>query len=246
MDDKPRSRVQLCGMVVVESGDGRWVPAGRQPRLLIAFLTLHRNRVIARSELPAALWGSDEPPAAEDALSALLSKARRLTGWRIEGRGVLKVRAPDDLQVDTEIAVENLHAAEAALLQGRAGAAHAGSITARYITARPFLPDCDLPWVVDMRAMLADMRLRALECFVAASIELGGVEIQAATKAADELVDLAPFRESGHSLRLRALTASGNRAEALLAYDVLRGRLRDELGVDPGPELQALHRELLG
>jgi DNA-binding SARP family transcriptional activator len=37
----------------------------------------------------------------------------------------------------------------------------------------------------------------------------------------------------------------GNRAEALLAYDALRRGLRDELGVGPSAETQALHRALL-
>jgi DNA-binding SARP family transcriptional activator len=44
---------------------------------------------------------------------------------------------------------------------------------------------------------------------------------------------------------MRALAASGNKAEALLAFDRLCRLLRDDLGVDPGPDVRALHQELL-
>jgi DNA-binding SARP family transcriptional activator len=45
---------------------------------------------------------------------------------------------------------------------------------------------------------------------------------------------------------MRVLEERGNAAEALLAYDALRRRLREELGVAPAPWLQAEHRRLLG
>jgi DNA-binding SARP family transcriptional activator len=62
---------------------------------------------------------------------------------------------------------------------------------------------------------------------------------------APELVQLAPYRETGHALRMRALAAAGNTAEALLAFDSLCHLLRDDLGVSPSPDLRALHQELL-
>jgi DNA-binding SARP family transcriptional activator len=45
---------------------------------------------------------------------------------------------------------------------------------------------------------------------------------------------------------MKALGARGNTAEALLVYDALRTRLRDELGAAPSAETQQLHRRLLG
>ena len=44
---------------------------------------------------------------------------------------------------------------------------------------------------------------------------------------------------------MEALAASGNRAEALVAYEALRIRLREDLGVAPGAALQDLHAQLL-
>ncbi len=57
---------------------------------------------------------------------------------------------------------------------------------------------------------------------------------------------LAPYRESGYRLLMRALDSKGERAEALLVYERLRTLLRDELGSAPSPLSQALHRHLLG
>ena len=61
-----------------------------------------------------------------------------------------------------------------------------------------------------------------------------------------QLVRLAPYRESGCVRLMEALAAQGNTAEALLAYEQLRVRLREDLGAIPGPQVQALHSRLLG
>jgi Bacterial transcriptional activator domain len=53
-------------------------------------------------------------------------------------------------------------------------------------------------------------------------------------------------RVDGHLVLIEVLAARGNVAEALLAYESLRRRLRDDLEIAPGDELQALHAELLG
>lgn len=56
---------------------------------------------------------------------------------------------------------------------------------------------------------------------------------------------MAPFRETGYRLRIEALAARGDSAEALRAYDEWRVLLREELGVAPSPELRSLHAGLL-
>jgi DNA-binding SARP family transcriptional activator len=75
---------------------------------------------------------------------------------------------------------------------------------------------------------------------------LKGAELPGAQRAARELIEAAPFRESGHLLLMRALAASGNVAEALAAYERLRILLRDELGTDPSEAVQDAYVRLLG
>ena len=88
--------------------------------------------------------------------------------------------------------------------------------------------------------------MRGLECFAAARLGLGGPTLPQAADCARQLIELAPFRETGHRILMEALEQSGNVAEALRAYDRLRVMLRDELGVAPSPAVQNVYRRLLG
>jgi DNA-binding SARP family transcriptional activator len=84
-----------------------------------------------------------------------------------------------------------------------------------------------------------------LESYAAPSLGIGGVELPSGERTARRLVEREPFRESGHRLLMRALAEGGNVADALRVYECLATLLRDELGVDPGPATQDLHRSLL-
>ena len=101
-------------------------------------------------------------------------------------------------------------------------------------------------WIDERRRELEDVKLRALECIAQTGLALGGVELPAAERAARSLVELAPYRESGYRFLMETLEASSNVAEALRAYDRLRCLLRDELGVGPSAQVQAVHRRRLG
>ena len=96
-----------------------------------------------------------------------------------------------------------------------------------------------------MRRSLEQTHLRALELAAAASLGVGGSELDTAERAARALVKEAPYRESGHRLLMQTLAARGNTAEAVQVYETLRRLLRDELGVAPSAPTQALHRELI-
>ena len=64
-------------------------------------------------------------------------------------------------------------------------------------------------------------------------------------RAGRRLVELEPYRETGHCILMDALDRQGNTAEALLVYETLRCRLRDDLGITPSQATQDLHRRLL-
>jgi DNA-binding SARP family transcriptional activator len=80
----------------------------------------------------------------------------------------------------------------------------------------------------------------------AASLELGGSELDTAERAARSLVRVDPLRESGYRFMMQGYALRGNRAQALRVYDDLRVLLRNELGVAPSATTQELHRRLLG
>ena len=87
--------------------------------------------------------------------------------------------------------------------------------------------------------------MRANECMAASGFKLGGAELLTAERAARRVLDLNPLRESAWKLLMQVLDAGGNRAEALLAFERIRALMREQLGVSPGPALQAIHRQLL-
>jgi SARP family transcriptional regulator, regulator of embCAB operon len=237
------TRIQLCGRLVARL-DGRRVEddlPGRQGRLAFAFLALHRHRPVPRDELEAALWTD---AGASDRLSPLLSKLRPLVP--LEGRGDVRLALPDDAWVDVEAAAAGLHRAESAVAQGDVHAAWGPARVAQHVAARQFLPGEDTPWIEEQRRRLEEILVRALELVGNACVGIGGGELATAERAARHLIDLAPYRESGHRLLMETLAARGNTAEALLAYDGLRVKLRDELGASPSPATQELHRRLLG
>jgi DNA-binding SARP family transcriptional activator len=118
-------------------------------------------------------------------------------------------------------------------------------LTAQFIARRRFLPETDAAWAESWRRRLAETHARALECYATACLELGGPELPGAERGARELLEIAPLREAGHLLLMRALAARGNVAEALAAYESVRVRLREDLGVDPCRALQDTYAHLL-
>lgn len=214
---------------------------------MFVYLALNRARPVTRDELAAAIWPEQAPAGARGTLRTILSRLRGTLGRDVlDGRDELRLALPSDAFIDTEIATAKIHEAEAAIHTEDWARALAAAAIAYSISGRGFLADEDAAWVVEQRRWLEDVHLRALECDGVASLGIGGSEIAAAERDARRLVRLAPYRESGYRLLMRALDQKGERAEALLAYEQLRTVLRDELGATPSPLSQALHRRLLG
>jgi DNA-binding SARP family transcriptional activator len=232
--------VELAGRRVDQS-----LP-GRQGRLLLGYLVLSRPHRVSRDALVDALWGDSPPAAAPAALTVLISKARSALGADVlRGRTELSLALPEPALVDVETAFAALHTAESALARQDWKRAWTLALTAQFIARRRFLPESDASWVESWRRRLAKTYAGAQECYAAACLGIGGAELPGAERAARELLEVAPLRETAHLLLMRALAARGNVAEALAAYERLRVLLREELGIDPSPAVRDTHAELL-
>jgi DNA-binding SARP family transcriptional activator len=240
------ARVRLCGPLALEAGGREIALRGRQARLVVAFMTWNRQRAIARDELIELLWPRETPAEPDEVLSALLSKLRRALGpGALEGRRELSLAFGADAWVDVEAAGAELERAEAAFeRQAWLDVCRAGHDLLD-LTAAPVLLGHDHPWVEDRRREVEELRLRTMERMGTAGLALGGSGIGAAERCAREIVEASPFSENGHRLLMEALSARGDVAEALRAYEGLRVRLRDELGTAPGAPLRELHARLL-
>ena len=107
------------------------------------------------------------------------------------------------------------------------------------ISRRPFLPDTEAPWIESQRNALRAMQMRALQCLV--MVSAGNAEPLLAIQHASEMVELEPFRETAYQLLMKMHAAAGDRAEALRVFAKCRELLRDELGVSPSPQTEAVY-----
>ena len=239
-------RVYLTGRVCVDGPSGI-VDAfpGRQGRMVFAYLAAERNRAVPKEELAELLWAEALPDAWERALAAIVSKLRGIvTPGRIENAfGCYQLQLAGDAWVDVEAADAAIHEAETLARREEPGPARGWATVAATIAGRPFLPGEDGAWVAAKRNELLAVRIRALEVR-GRMMSLSG-EHALAVKDLGAAIALEPFRESTHQHLMRAHVAAGNPAEALLVYEQLRSHLADELGVDPSPETERLHLEVL-
>jgi DNA-binding SARP family transcriptional activator len=244
----PRLRVQICGTLAIERDAKRLdgLLPGRQGRLLFVYLVVNRHRQVTRDAVAEALWREPDPLAVDARLNPLLSKLRRVLGAdALDGRSTLRLCLPAEAWVDLEAAAEAVHRAESSVTQEDWPRAWGPALTALFVAERGFLPGEDAPWVDEIRHQLGELRVRALECYAAACLGLGGTELAAAVRAGQQLARLAPLRESGYRYLMRALAAQDNLAEALAVYGRLSECLREQLGVSPSPATRELYQQLL-
>jgi DNA-binding SARP family transcriptional activator/tetratricopeptide (TPR) repeat protein len=222
------------------------IAPGKQ-RVLLAALLLRGGRLLAADELAGLLWGEAPPPSAPVTLQNYVKRLRRALGT---GRDRI-VTMPGGYLIRAEPGELDVTAMEAALAAGRR-AAQAGTWPDAGAQASAALalwrdePLCDVDsaeLTTQEVPRLTELRFQARELWIEAGLELGGHAMVVAE--ARQLAAGDPLREHPHALLIRALYGCGRRSEALRTYQDARRVLVTELGCEPGPELQALHREIL-
>ncbi|WP_338931222.1 BTAD domain-containing putative transcriptional regulator [Streptomyces netropsis] len=236
-------RYGILGTTQAHSADGRSIAlGGARLRGLLAALALHPGRPRPAEALIDEVWGDAPPADAPGALQALVGRLRRAIGHAAVDSvaGGYRLRAePDDVDLHRfrRLAEEGARAlddgdpAKAAVLLDDALALWRGPALA------------DLPDSGALAVRHEARRLDARRHRAAAAVALG--DAAAVLPELAELCDAHPLDEPLQALRLRALRAAGRPAEALAAYEGIRTGIADRLGTDPGPELRALHTELL-
>jgi predicted ATPase/DNA-binding SARP family transcriptional activator len=101
----------------------------------------------------------------------------------------------------------------------------------------------DADWLRPYRAQAEGLRLRLVEDQLRARLDLGASSD--IVEALEELVAEHPLRESLWGLLITALYRAGRQADALAAYRTVREHLVEELGLEPGRDLQQLEQQVL-
>ena len=222
---------------------------GLKQRLLLGVLLLEANRAVGTARLIELLWGADPPETAANILQQYVSQLRRLLETQ-GGRETLVSQAPgyrlsvDPGQVD---GARFEHFATAARQAGAAGdddTALRLYAEAEELWRGTVLADLgDESVVVRERIRMDELRLGAREDFFEIRLRRGNhADVVAAIEVA---AAEHPLRERLQGLLMRALYGSGRQAEALAVYRETKRLLSDELGIDPGPELQKLELSVL-
>src|SRR5713226_4258282 len=220
----------LGPLEVVDDGDVLSVPGGK-PRALLAALALSPGEAVSADRLIDVLWGEEPPETAANALQVHVSQLRKALG-----SDVVRRRPPG-----YELAV----APEAVDLV-RFERSVADARTAEPPAAARLLREALDLWRGDPevdRARLDELRLSALEARIDADLALGkNAELVPELEA---LVAEHPLRERLRAQLMLALYRAGRQADASNLYYRTRKRLVDELGMEPGPQLQSLLREIV-
>ncbi|GGV16244.1 hypothetical protein GCM10010182_41310 [Actinomadura cremea] len=215
-------------------------------RLLLSALLAAGGRPVSSDRLSRDLWGDGPPARPAAALRAKVSQLRRaLDDAEPGGRALVVARAPGYALAAGPESVDALRFEALAARAAPGAAARASVLTEALALWRgpAFADFADAPFAVAAAGRLEERRLTAREDLAEARLALG--EHRALVADLTDLAGRHPLRERLQAALMRALYGAGRQDEALRCFDRVRTRLRDELGLDPGPGLAALHRAIL-
>ena len=228
-------------MRLAVDGHARELPGGRL-RTLLAVLATAAGQKVSVDQLATAIWDGRQPADSRKTIQLYVARLRAELGSDIieTSRAAYALRAlPEQVDVLRFVRLLDDSASEPNVADERRLLVEALDLW----RGRPF-EDLRSRWLETARApQLLERYLSALERRIEIEIAAGHARDLVVELA--ELTERYPLRESLWLRRLVVLERSGRPAEALAQYEVIRLLLADELGTDPGPELQRVHADLL-
>ncbi|MDP9612784.1 AfsR/SARP family transcriptional regulator [Streptomyces demainii] len=237
-------RFAVLGPVRMWRGEQKLAPLSPQEQALLCALLLRQGRTATAEELVDAVWGEAPPPEAIAGLRTYVFRLRRKLGPGVlvseSGGYALRV---EPKALDLEVSRD--HETHAKRARARGDLAEARRLLHMGLTLWDGQPLAGVPgpYAHAQRRGLGEWRLALLETRIELDLELG-----LHTEMVSELTALTaehPLRERLRFMLMLALYRSGRQAEALGVYTDTRSLLAEELGVDPGPDLERLHQRIL-
>ncbi|WP_240138492.1 AfsR/SARP family transcriptional regulator [Streptomyces sp. MUM 178J] len=231
--------------------DGAPVAVGSpQQQALLVALALRPDRVIATHELIASVWGEEPPGSALASLRTYVWRLRNALEEQAASPALLLSQrdgyrlAISPLAVDVHRA-ERL-AADAARASGEGDDDACGRLLNEAVALWQGAPLAGVPgpFAEQYRVRCEELRLSLLEDLFECDLRAG--RYAALIPSLTVYTHEQPLRERPYGFLMRALVARGRQADALAVYGRARSVLAAELGIDPGPELAALHQRVLG
>jgi predicted ATPase/DNA-binding SARP family transcriptional activator len=234
----------LGPLEVLRDGEPVRIP-GAKERALLALLVIHRGQVVSTDQLIDQLWGEDLPDNPANALQAVVSRLRRV----LDGDRVIVTRKPGyalQLQAGAIDAARFEDFIRRGTRLGRDDPGRASELLTEALSLWRGSPYADLAYeelAQQERARLQELHVAATEEKIAADLALG--RNSEALAELERLVSAHPLRERLRGQLMLALYRSGRQSDAVAAYHETRRVLDEELGLDPGPELENVYRLIL-
>jgi predicted ATPase/DNA-binding SARP family transcriptional activator len=209
-------------------------------------LALEPGVTVRSDRLMEELWAEDAASARPNTLQSKVAKLRRALGdpkMIVSANGGYRLDVPPQ-QVDVSAALYGADTARRLLDAGEER--HAIELCASVLdlfTGELLAGAGHAPWVAPHHARLEATRVQLMEIWSTARLRMG--ESSAVIADLEMYVAEHPFHERLWSLLITALYQAGRQADALDAYQRARTTLAEELGLDPGPELRDLERQIL-
>jgi SARP family transcriptional regulator, regulator of embCAB operon len=246
-------KFKILGPLEVSNEGTICTPTPPKVRRVLALLLLRANQVVSTDALIEELWGEEPPQSAITTAQTYIYQLRRAFGRAevTEGRSNWLVTTAPGYLMHVNPGQVDAHDFETLSWQGRQLLDNGKTEDAADVLREalnmwrgPALANVLTGRLLESHAVhLEEERLRTLELRILADAELG--RHHALIGELRSLVATYPLNEWFHGQLIAALSRSGRRSEALQAYQNLRQLLRDELGLDPQPELQRLQQEVL-
>ncbi|MGK5740125.1 BTAD domain-containing putative transcriptional regulator [Micromonospora sp. URMC 103] len=237
-------RIRLLGAVEAHIDDQPVDLGHARQRAVFVAMLVDMPRPVQIDELIARIWGAAAPRRARETLYSYLSRLRQAFAGTPDVR-IARHSAGYLLAADP--GVVDLHKFELLLRQAR-DARNDDTALERFDAALGLwrgipLAGLDSPWLDRLRRRLEDQRLGA-------ELDRADVALRCGHHAElltelSERADAYPLDERITGQLMLALYRCGRAADALLRYERARSQLAEELGTDPGPALQRLHRQIL-
>ncbi|MFC3499626.1 BTAD domain-containing putative transcriptional regulator [Micromonospora krabiensis] len=246
-------RFSVLGPVRAWRGSDELRLGARQARLMLALLLVRSGNPVTSEDFATLLWGQEPPARAANIIHRHIGALRRLIEPglppRASGRWIT---------LDGSGYRMNLEVPSSDLLRFRAHAAAAReamatgdceTAIARYRSAlRTWTGRCatgldpDPEFVPEFAALDHE---RSLVACAAADAALNRGDVSELVPLMREAAEHNPFDEALQARLLLVLAADGKQAEAIAAFRAVRAGLAEQLGVDPGRELQAAFDRVL-
>lgn len=246
-----RARFGVLGRLEVLVADAPLYIKAPQLRRLLCMLLLSPGRQVSHPTLVECMWpdeGALEPGGPSEPTRALRVYASRLR--RVLPLEVGPHSEAGGYRIDVDADDVDAHRFEALAAEGRAYLRHDPAQASSSLRAAldlwrgsAFGEFCEEPWAVGPAVRLEERRLATIELLVDARLSLG--EHAGLCAELEHLVDEHPLRERFWAQLILALYRSGRQADALRAYQRLRKRLGEELGIEPSRELADLETLVL-